>query len=136
MLRVHIRCLAGRMAMHACQIGPTDTAPLARDRHYGPASRQRGERFGAGNLSAPISPLTLFVILNCRKLVLFVIAIIIKYQVDCSSLHFAFFFRPFFFSFRVISYAPKCNLPYPVVKVIYITCSVFVFNLIYVSKKF
>ncbi len=21
------RCLAGRMAMHACQIGPTDTAP-------------------------------------------------------------------------------------------------------------
>ncbi len=24
-----IRCLAGRMAMHACQIGPTNTAPLA-----------------------------------------------------------------------------------------------------------
>ncbi len=37
------RCLAGSMAMHACQIGPTDTAPPARDRHYGPAVGQRGE---------------------------------------------------------------------------------------------
>ncbi len=27
MENVHGRCLAGRMAMHACQIGPTDTAP-------------------------------------------------------------------------------------------------------------
>ncbi len=26
-LLVPLRCLAGRMAMHACQIGPTDTAP-------------------------------------------------------------------------------------------------------------
>ncbi len=51
------RCLVGHMARHTCQIGPTDTAPLARDRHYGPASGQRGECFGAGNLSAPISPL-------------------------------------------------------------------------------
>ncbi len=50
------RCLVGRIAMHACQIGTTDTAPHARDRHYGPASGRKGERFGAGNLSAPISP--------------------------------------------------------------------------------
>ncbi len=47
------------MAMHACQIGPTDTAPPCPDRHYGPASGQRGEHFGAGNLSAPIFPLLL-----------------------------------------------------------------------------
>ncbi len=47
------------MAMHACQIGPLTPHPLARDRHYGPVSGQRGERFGAGNLSAPISPLLL-----------------------------------------------------------------------------
>ncbi len=33
--------------------------PLTWDRHYGPALGQRGERFGAGNLSAPISPLLL-----------------------------------------------------------------------------
>ncbi len=25
--KMRIRCLAGRMAMHACQLGPTDTAP-------------------------------------------------------------------------------------------------------------
>ncbi len=40
--------------MHACQIGPTDTAPPC------PAAPgQRGEYFGASNLSAPISPLLL-----------------------------------------------------------------------------
>ncbi len=33
--------------------------PLAQDRHYGPASKQMGECFGAGNLSALISPLIL-----------------------------------------------------------------------------
>ncbi len=27
MKEMTVRCLAGRMAMHACQIGPTDTAP-------------------------------------------------------------------------------------------------------------
>ncbi len=36
------RCLAGHMAMHTCQIGNTDTAPLTRDRHNGCVSRQRG----------------------------------------------------------------------------------------------
>ncbi len=46
----------GHIAIHACQIGLTDTAPLARDRLTGPASEQ-GERFEAGNLSTPISPL-------------------------------------------------------------------------------
>ncbi len=51
-------CLAGCMAMHACQIDPTDTAPPAWDCHNGPASRQ-GEHFEAGNLSALISPLLL-----------------------------------------------------------------------------
>ncbi len=38
---------------------PLTPDSLARDHHYGPASAQRGERFGAGNLSAPISPLLL-----------------------------------------------------------------------------
>ncbi len=37
------RCLAGSMAMHACQIGPTDTAPLARDRHNESALWQGGK---------------------------------------------------------------------------------------------
>ncbi len=46
------------MAMHACQIVPTDTAPTC------PGLQRacvvtRGECFGAGNLSAPISPLLL-----------------------------------------------------------------------------
>ncbi len=45
------RCLAGRMAMHACQIGPTDTAPPC----SGPPQRAcvvtKGERFGADNLT-------------------------------------------------------------------------------------
>ncbi len=40
--------------MHACQIGLTDTALLARDGLTGPAS-DKGEHFGAGQLSAPIS---------------------------------------------------------------------------------
>ncbi len=41
------------------KLAPLTPHPLARDRHYGPALGQRGERFGAGNLSAPISPLLL-----------------------------------------------------------------------------
>ncbi len=41
------------------KLAPLTPHPLARDSHYGPASGQRGERFGAGNLSAPISPLLL-----------------------------------------------------------------------------
>ncbi len=41
------------------KLAPLTPHDLARDRHYGPASRQRGERFGAGNFSAPISPLLL-----------------------------------------------------------------------------
>ncbi len=53
------RCLVWRMAMHACQIGPTESHPVAQDCHYGPASGQRGEHFGAGNLSALISLLLL-----------------------------------------------------------------------------
>ncbi len=44
--------------MHA-KLAPLTPHPLARDRHNGPASRQRGESFGAGNLSAPISLLLL-----------------------------------------------------------------------------
>ncbi len=38
------------------KLAPLTPHPLARDRHYGSASGQRGECFGAGNLSAPISP--------------------------------------------------------------------------------
>ncbi len=41
------------------KLAPLTPHPLARDRHYGPASGQRGEHFGAGNPSAPISPLLL-----------------------------------------------------------------------------
>ncbi len=41
------------------KLAPLTPHPLARDRHYRPASGQRGERFEAGNLSAPISPLLL-----------------------------------------------------------------------------
>ncbi len=41
------------------KFAPLTLHPLAQDRHYGPASGQRGERFEAGNLSAPISPLLL-----------------------------------------------------------------------------
>ncbi len=41
------------------KLAPLTPHPLARDRHNEPASRQRRECFGAGNLSAPISPLLL-----------------------------------------------------------------------------
>ncbi len=34
------------MAMQACQIGPTDTAPLVQDRFIGPASEQEGTLWG------------------------------------------------------------------------------------------
>ncbi len=47
---------AGRMAMHACQIGPTDTAPLARNRFLGPASGQGGTLWHRPPF-CPISPL-------------------------------------------------------------------------------
>ncbi len=50
--RVVWRCTHAKLA-------PLTPHPLARDRHYGPVSGQRGERFGAGNLSAPISLLLL-----------------------------------------------------------------------------
>ncbi len=53
------RCLAGRMAMHACQIGPTDTAPPCPGLPQWACVVTRGGRFEAGNLSAPISPLLL-----------------------------------------------------------------------------
>ncbi len=39
------------------QLAPLTPHPLAQDRYYGPALGQKWERFGAGNLSAPISPL-------------------------------------------------------------------------------
>ncbi len=41
------------------KLAPLTPHPLARDRRYEPALGQRGERFGANNLSAPISPLLL-----------------------------------------------------------------------------
>ncbi len=41
------------------KLTPLTPHPLARDRHYGPASGQREECFGAGNFSVPISPLLL-----------------------------------------------------------------------------
>ncbi len=41
------------------KLAPLAPHPLVRDCHYGPALGQRGERFGAGNLFAPISPLLL-----------------------------------------------------------------------------
>ncbi len=46
----------GCTTMHACQIGPSDTATLAWDCLTGPVSKQGGG-FEAGNLSASISPL-------------------------------------------------------------------------------
>ncbi len=53
------RCLAGVWRCTHAKLAPQTPHPLARDRHNGPALRQRRERFGAGNLSAPISPLLL-----------------------------------------------------------------------------
>ncbi len=53
------RCLAGRMAMHACPIDPTDTAPPCPGSPHWACVKTKGERFGAGNLSAPVSPLLL-----------------------------------------------------------------------------
>ncbi len=53
------RCLAGCMAMHACQIGPTDTTLPCLGSPQGACVVTRGELFGAGNLSASISPLLL-----------------------------------------------------------------------------
>ncbi len=47
------------MAMHACQIGPTDTAPPCQGSPHQACVATMGERFEAGNLSAPISPLLL-----------------------------------------------------------------------------
>ncbi len=48
------------MAMHACQIGPTNTVlPCPGSPLRACVGTKRGERFGAGNLSAPISPLLL-----------------------------------------------------------------------------
>ncbi len=41
------------------KLAPLTPHPLAWDCHHGPASGQRGEHFGAGNLSAPIFPLLL-----------------------------------------------------------------------------
>ncbi len=45
--------------MHACQIGPTDTAPPCLGSPHQGCIMTRGKRFEAGNLSAPISPLLL-----------------------------------------------------------------------------
>ncbi len=47
------------MAMHACQIGPTDTAPPCLGSPQWVCVVTREERFGAGNISVPISPLLL-----------------------------------------------------------------------------
>ncbi len=47
---------AGRMAIHACQIGSTDTAPLTRARHTGLALGQ-GVTLWGKQLSVPIFPL-------------------------------------------------------------------------------
>ncbi len=48
------------MAMHACQIGPTDTAPPCPGLPLRACiGTKGGERFGASNLSTPISPLLL-----------------------------------------------------------------------------
>ncbi len=47
------------MAMHACQIGPTDTAPPCQGSPQWACAVTREERSGAGNLSTPISPLLL-----------------------------------------------------------------------------
>ncbi len=41
------------------KLTPLTPHPLAQECHNGPVPRQRGEHFGAGNLSAPISPLRL-----------------------------------------------------------------------------
>ncbi len=45
--------------MHACQIGPTDTAPPCPGSPLWACVGTKGERFGAGNLSVPISSLLL-----------------------------------------------------------------------------
>ncbi len=41
------------MAMHTSQIGPTDTTPLARDRHNEPALRKRGNALGQATFLPP-----------------------------------------------------------------------------------
>ncbi len=41
------------------KLAPLTPHPLAQDRHNRPVLGQRGKHFGAGNLSAPISPLLL-----------------------------------------------------------------------------
>ncbi len=46
----------GHMAMHACRVGPTDTAHHPRFR-LTELAMGKGEHFEAGNLLAPISPL-------------------------------------------------------------------------------
>ncbi len=53
---VKVSMKAGPMAMHACQIGPTDMRPLPGIALRG-LHRNKGECFETGNLSAPISPL-------------------------------------------------------------------------------
>ncbi len=47
------------MVMHACQIGPLDTAPPCLGSPLQSCVGTKGEHFGARNLSAPISPLLL-----------------------------------------------------------------------------
>ncbi len=47
------------MAMHACQIGPTNTTLPCPGSPQWACAVTKGERFEAGNISAPISPLLL-----------------------------------------------------------------------------
>ncbi len=61
----YIRMMARRMAMHACQIVPTDTTPPCLGSPRGVCIRTNGERFEAGNLSAPISALFTGVCRRC-----------------------------------------------------------------------
>ncbi len=49
----------GHMMMHACQIGPTDTASPCLGSPHQAYMGTREECFEAGNLSGPISPLLL-----------------------------------------------------------------------------
>ncbi len=52
-------CLAGHMAMHPRQIGPTDTVPPCLGLPHWACVGIKRERFEAGNFSVPLSPLPL-----------------------------------------------------------------------------
>ncbi len=74
--------LAGRMAMHACQSSPKDTAPPCPGSPHQACLRTRRECFVAGNLSAPISPLLLVCADGATKNRIFCANVIVRIRDD------------------------------------------------------